>query len=62
MSRLTPESARSGTRLARPLSDFTPPQRRLLLALIEADTISQRLVPGSSGQFRNSTTLPGKTR
>ncbi len=49
MSRLTPESARSGAHQARPLSDFTPQQRRLLLALIEADTISQRR---GSGGFR----------
>ena len=38
MSRLTPEIAQCRARLARPLSDFTPPQRRLLLALIEAGT------------------------
>lgn len=36
MSRLIPENARSRARLARPLSAFTPEQRRLLLALIEA--------------------------
>ena len=38
MPRRTPENAQTGTRLARPLSSFTPEQRRLLLALIEAGT------------------------
>lgn len=36
MPRLTPETASGRARLARPLSSFTPSQRRLLLALIEA--------------------------
>jgi hypothetical protein len=62
MSRLTPERARSRAHQARRLSDFTPPQRRLLLALIEADTLSQRQAPGASGRCRHSTTPPRKTR
>lgn len=47
MSRLNPEPAQQRARLARPLSDFTPEQRRLLLALIEADA-AQRIGPATS--------------
>ena len=36
MPRLSPHNAHKRARLVRPLSDFTPEQRRLLLALIEA--------------------------
>jgi hypothetical protein len=38
MPRRTLENAQTDARLARPLSSFTPAQRRLLLALIEAGT------------------------
>jgi hypothetical protein len=38
MRPLIPENAQQRSRLARPLSSFTPEQRRLLLALIEAGT------------------------
>ena len=48
MPRRTPENAQTGTRLARPLSSFTPEQRRLLLALIEAGTPTPP--PGPSGR------------
>ena len=40
MSRIAPENARSRAHLVRSLSDFTPAQRRLLLALIEAGASS----------------------
>jgi hypothetical protein len=50
MSRLTPENAQKRPRLARPLSSFTPAQRRLLLALIEAG----RATPCARMAVRNS--------
>jgi hypothetical protein len=54
MSRLNPESARKRARLARPLSSFTPEQRRLLLALIEAGASSP--VPASDLRHGPATT------
>lgn len=45
MSRLTPEIALRRARLVRPLSSYTPAQRRLLLALIEADATPPSSVP-----------------
>jgi hypothetical protein len=58
MSRLTPENAQRHARPARPLSSSTPAQRRLLLALIEAGTVT--LPPGPSG--RNPRQTDGAAR
>jgi hypothetical protein len=58
MPRRTPENAQTGARLARPLSSFTPAQRRLLLALIEAGTFTPP--PGPSG--RNPRQTDGAAR
>jgi hypothetical protein len=58
MPRRTPENAQQRARLARPLSSFTPAQRRLLLALIEAGTPTPP--PGPSG--RNPRQTDGAAR
>ena len=56
MSRITPENARSRARFARPLSSFTPAQRRLLLALLEAGASAP--VPAADQWRGPATTRP----
>ncbi len=56
MSRLNPQIAQSRARLARPLSSFTPEQRRLLRALIEAGASSP--VPAADQRRGPATTRP----